>query len=281
MTVPFRGFALPPLPHAVALGAATAAVVVLLYVTRPRTSERVVLAFAPWMVCGGALHVLFQLGRRTGGVDPRWVEPFLAAPAVYLTTFVGMGAVWGGATRRARDASEEAVRPVAVVGTAVAALAVGAAVLRGLDPAFGPLRPFVPVVGLTVAGLLAAGVHVALDAWDGARLDGARRVGALVLFAHLFDGVTTAIGIDLLGAGERSVLPARIIEFAAGLPTAPLLGSGWLFVLVKLLVAAGVVVLFADLAREEPEQGYLLFAVVAAVGLGPATNNVLLFFLGG
>jgi uncharacterized membrane protein len=55
------------------------------------------------------------------------------------------------------------------------------------------------------------------------------------------------------------------------------LGVGWLFVLVKLLVAAGIVVLLADLVREDPVEGRLLLGFVAAVGLGPGVHNVLLF----
>jgi uncharacterized membrane protein len=105
-------------------------------------------------------------------------------------------------------------------------------------------------------------------------------VGAIVLFAHLLDGISTAVGVDVLGTGERSLVPARIIEFARGLPTEPFIGAGWLFVVVKLFVAAFVVVAFADYVREEPERGTLLLAGIAAVGLGPATNNLLLFFLG-
>ena len=105
-------------------------------------------------------------------------------------------------------------------------------------------------------------------------------VGGLVLFAHLLDGISTAVAVDVFGTTERSLLPARIMEFAGILPTEPYLGTGWLFVAVKLAVASLIVVAFADYVREEPVRGNLLFAVVIAVGLGPAMNNLFITFLG-
>ena len=50
-----------------------------------------------------------------------------------------------------------------------------------------------------------------------------------------------------------------------------------LVVVVALVVAAGVVWLFAAYVREEPAEGYLLLGFVAAMGLGPAAHNLLLF----
>jgi uncharacterized membrane protein len=101
--------------------------------------------------------------------------------------------------------------------------------------------------------------------------------GLLVVFAHALDGVSTAVGVDFLRASERTPLSAAILEFAGTLPTADPLGVGWLFVIVKLALAAAIVHLFAGYVREDPGQAYLLLAVIAAVGLGPGTQNVLLF----
>jgi len=67
------------------------------------------------------------------------------------------------------------------------------------------------------------------------------------------------------------------MEFAGSLPTASTVGSGWLFVVVKLAVAVAVVVLMDDYLREEPVEASLVLSLVVAVGLGPATNNVVLF----
>ena len=53
------------------------------------------------------------------------------------------------------------------------------------------------------------------------------------------------------------------MEFAAGLPTAQYVGSGWLFVLVKVALAMAIVALFADYVRDEPTRGFLALAAVA------------------
>jgi uncharacterized membrane protein len=103
------------------------------------------------------------------------------------------------------------------------------------------------------------------------------RLGILAVGAHALDGVSTAVGIDLLGFGERTPLSRLVIEFGASLPTAPAIGGAWLFVLVKLVVASVVVVALTETVREEPTTGRLLLGFVAAVGLGPGAHNVLLF----
>jgi uncharacterized membrane protein len=97
------------------------------------------------------------------------------------------------------------------------------------------------------------------------------------VFGHALDGVSTAVGIDILGFGERSPVSQMIIEFAAGLPTAAVIGAGWLFLLIKLALAATTVVCLSSYVREEPTEGYLLLGAVAAIGLGPGAHNLLLF----
>ena len=61
------------------------------------------------------------------------------------------------------------------------------------------------------------------------------------------------------------------------MPTAEVLGTVWLFVLVKIALATVVVTFLAESVRERPREGYLLLALVAAVGLGPGAHNLLLF----
>ena len=99
----------------------------------------------------------------------------------------------------------------------------------------------------------------------------------LATFGHALDAVSTAVGVDVLGFGERSPLSQHIMDAAAALPTADAVGVGWLFVLVKLAVVAGVVALFAEYVEEDPAEGYLLLGFVAAVGLGPGVHNLFLF----
>jgi len=145
----------------------------------------------------------------------------------------------------------------------------------------GLLDPVWPTVAL-IGSLLLAGVLVLVIAlWRTPIMIRARYAAPTVIFAHVFDGISTAIGTDVLGVGERSPIPRAIMEFAATLPTASAIGSGWLFVLVKIVVASAVVVLMHQYLADEPVEGSLILAVVTAVGLGPATNNFVLFLFAG
>jgi uncharacterized membrane protein len=284
------GFALPPLPYLLALLAAAAGVALAAARRRPAVTPRRIVAFAPWMVLGSALHVLYVVDAL-----PDALGPLAGTPSVYVTvgilgvgTWVAADALAGGggppadapvgSTRDPPSAPDPVPRALGGVGL-VLALAASVAVLL-VGAARGTLSPLVPVVGLVAAGVVAVAAWTALvRAYPPAAATGS--VGALAVFGHSLDAVSTAVGVDLLGFGERTPLSRLIIEFARDLPTAPLVGGGWLFVLVKLAVVCGVVALFADYVREDPTDGFLLLGFVAAVGLGPGAHNLLLFTVAG
>ncbi|SEW26590.1 DUF63 family protein [Halobacterium jilantaiense] len=262
------GFALPSLPYLVAVAAATLAVVAGLRRDRPAVSTRVVLALAPWMVLGSSLYVCYQLA-----LFPDAVAPFFGSPVVYVTTFAVAGATWLVARRA--GPSVPVVPALAAAGSLLAVPTVGAALYRGWTEQTLTL-PW-PLAAVAAAAVLTAATWAVVAR---VRPDDAATVGAagvLAVFGHALDATSTTVGIDVLGYGEQTPLSAAIIEFAADLPTEPLLGTGWLFVLVKLALAAGVVALLADYVRELPSEGNLLLGVVAAVGLGPGVHNVVLF----
>jgi len=260
------GFALPPLPYLLGLVVAVVAVGVVLRRRRPPVTERTVLALAPWIVAGSAVHVLFVVGALPGPL-----RPLAGTPAVYVSIAVLAGATWAVADLAV---PERTPAVLAAVGTAALLPSVAAALLVGAGR--GTLAVGWPAVALVVALAVGAATWLVLGR---VRPDAAATgaVGALVVVAHAVDAVSTAVGVDVLGFGERTPLSRLVIEFAAGLPTADLVGAGWLFVAVKLLVACGVVVLFTDYVRHEPGEGYLLLGLVAAVGLGPGVHNLLLF----
>jgi uncharacterized membrane protein len=266
------GFSLPPLPYAGVLLAAAAAVGGGFARRRPPVTARHILSLTPWMTLGSVLHVLYVID----GL-PAVVAPFGGTAAVYLTTAILAGAAWLGVDAAA---PQTVPRWLVAVGGIVVGATIGAAIGVGL--ARGSLAPLWPAaaVGLslvvTAAGwLLLRRLRPTATATTGA-------VGLLALFGHTLDGVSTAIGVDVLGFGERTPLSAVILGAAESLPTADLLGAGWLFVLVKVIVAGGVVVLFREYVAAEPTEGYALLGFVAAVGLGPGVHNLLLFtVLGG
>ncbi|WP_254528053.1 DUF63 family protein [Natrinema gelatinilyticum] len=266
-----EGFVVPPwyllVPTVVILGS----VIALLWTIEPPVTDQTVLAFAPWMMFGSSLHVLYKLD-----AFPASIAPLFSAPMVYAVTAVVAGTVWLGAIFLHVGGRQPAVhRFVGITGTAFFTVFTMFAIVRSVEA--GTFEPFWSVISVVVAGIVAAVAWVALSLWftDVAATTGA--TGALVVFSHTLDGVTTAIGYDVLGAGEDVPLSLVILEAGGSLPTAEYIGAGWLFVLVKVALALVILGLFREYVDEQPQQARTVLALVAAVGLGPAVHNTLLF----
>ncbi|MFB6267049.1 MAG: DUF63 family protein [Halodesulfurarchaeum sp.] len=310
------GTTLPPLPHALGLLAAAGLVGFVLVRQGVELDGPLVLALSPWMITGAILYALYQIA-----VPPDPIAPLFSSPTVYLTTATVAGAVLAGsravfsspdqsftgtqsasgdaAAGAPADGADETLPPVwsgrqssslrsrvspstlsvAAFGSIVALTTLAVALAAGR--ARGTLAPAWPAVGAVV------GVGLGWSVWRvfaASRPEAAAvlgRVGLLAVVGHALDGVSTAVGVDVFGYGEQTPLSRLIMDLAGSLPTAPLLGVGWLFVLVKVAVALLVVWLLAGYVREEPTPGYALLTIVIAVGLGPGVHNLVLFAVAG
>lgn len=267
-----EGFSLPPMPYLVGLLVALGTVGYGLARRRPPVTARHILAFAPWMAVGSCLHVLYIID----GLPPA-VAPLGGTAAVYLTVSALAGGVWL-ATASTRPASQV---PVAIASTGLLALLPVVAGALAVGAERGTLALFWPAVAAVVSVAVTAIAWLGLRQWRPEAAATTGSVGLLALFGHVLDGLSTAVGVDILGFGERSPVSRWIMGLADRLPTAEVLGSGWLFVVVKVAVIGGVVVLFADYIEDEPTEGYLLLGFIAAVGLGPGVHNLLLFAVTG
>jgi len=258
------GTTLPPLAYLLGVVFAAPAVTVSFRRRSPAITGMHVLALAPWMALGAAAHVLFVVD----GL-PALLAPLGGSPTVYLTTATLAGGVWLTASAAIADPKRvpQALAAVGTLGFVAALVAVGAQGVPGAGARWAGLSVAIAVPFALVAWSVLAAVRPAVAS--------IRRVGQLVVFGHALDGISTAVGVTQLGFGERSPLSRIILEL--GVPSMPVLGEAWLFVLVKLAVSGGVVSLFAPTVREAPREGFLLVAFVAAVGLGPAVHNLLLF----
>lgn len=284
MVIP-SGFVVPDAPYVVALGLGALLTTLLLWGLKPPVTKRHVIAFFPWIAVGGITHAFYQITvppavESPPGLYPEWVGPLFSAPSVYVTLYVVVGVVWLSIIYLDVITGFLDRTPfyLGISGLSVLIVFLVAMLWQGLEIGMSPTWPIVAFV-LTLPITAVAYFLLSLQ-WTGivARTGLA---GAAVLYSHVFDGVITAIGYDVLASfSERSPIPQAIMEYAGTLPTAPYLGSGWLFVVVKILVATFVIAAAADLFDERPDVGSLLFVFVAAVGLGPAANNFVLFFLG-
>ena len=291
------GTTIPPLPYLVAVLLAAGSVAVAVRRQRPNVTGRHVLALVPWIALGAAFHVLFVVAAL-----PPFVAPLGGSPTVYLVVGTLAAAVWVVADAAA--STDRRATATAVGGTGGDSGSAEVGERRADDSLVAPDR--VPGV-LAVAGTVllvptlvaagASGVSTAGAGWSAVALvlsvpvTGAvwwaierispeagvtGGVGVLAVAGHALDGVSTAIGVTQLGFGERTPLSRAILELG-GLPAVPVLGEGWAFLLVKLAVASVLVHLFGPYVREEPGEGLLLLGFVAAVGLGPAVHNLVLF----
>lgn len=133
-----------------------------------------------------------------------------------------------------------------------------------------------PAVALVVSTVLSGFVWAGLHRWIPDRIRNAGLPGVFVIFGQMLDGVTTIIGIDLLGFTEQVPLSRFVLEFASRLPTAKILGTAWLLLLLKL----GLTVLLVSLVHpdaDRPEDFTSLALVGAGIaGLWPGINNLVL-----
>ena len=268
-----EGFVIPPWYFAVPLLMGLVGVAALLWAIDPPVTDWTIISFAPWMMLGATFHVLEGEPLEA---FPETIAPLFGTPSVYVTTAIAAGLVWIVANFLAVAGLYRSVpRFVGVTGTGFVVTFAVFTIMLGYET--GEFNPFSPTIAIVITGIVTAIAWLGLSLWatDVAAVTGI--TGAFVLFSQVLDGVSTAIGYDVLGAHEEVPLSLMILEFGESLPTAEFIGAGWLFILVKIVLALVVVWLFADLLRSRPRLGRLALAFVAAVGLGPGFHNLLLF----
>ena len=269
-----EGFVLPPWYMVVPLAVVLVGIIALLWVLEPPISDETVLSFVPWMMLGSTLHVLYKLEE-----FPASIELLFSAPTVYATTAVVGGLSWIlGSFLYAGGLQRSIEHFVGITGTGFFVVFAMFTVIAGWQ--FGNFDPFWPVITVVITGIVTALAWLALSLWFTEVAAVTSVTGVVVVFGHALDGVSTAIGYDILGASEEVPASQLILDVGGMLPTAEFIGAGWLFVLVKVGLALLIVGLFTEYVRDEPRQARFVLALIAAVGLGPGVHNVLLFTAG-
>lgn len=261
-----EGTRLPPLPYLISVLIASLLVAGYLFRQRRgiRITDQLIVALAPWMAVGAGLYALRQVD-----AVPRIVAPLTGSPTVYLTIFVIVGLLFSVIGHRDPGRFTTGSGPwiLLLTGTVSFAFVLGGAAWVALERppvhVFWPGAAFLGALLITgLAWVLARGIRPIETEWVG-------MTGALCVFGHALDGLSTAVGIEVLGVREQTPLSRLIID----------IGGGGLFVLVKIGIALLVVRLLADYVNEVPTEGYLLLGIIAAVGLGPGIHNVILFII--
>ena len=104
-------------------------------------------------------------------------------------------------------------------------------------------------------------------------------MGLFVVFGQAVDAVSTAVGVDVLSVSEQVPLSRAVLDLAALFPFASTVGVGWLFVVLKLSLAAGLVRVLGTDSDPEPRGMQALFLVAGLAGLIPGIRNLVLYAL--
>lgn len=226
---------------------------------RPAVSRTSLAALVPWVVTGATVYA----GAQSAGLGSLVFSP----PWVYVAVGGISALVWAVATVIGREST-------VLGGVGVAGAFVSGAVFESVT---GPVRLQWPLLSLAAATILTVAVWTAFVRGV-PELEQVGWLGPFALFGQTFDGVTTLVGVDVLGFPERVTLSRWVLELAAGLPTADVFGVGWLFLAVKIAIVSVVLRLAGAWEDDERSRNVFLW-IVGVVGLGPAVHNFVLYSL--
>ena len=234
---------------------------------RPEYSAKRLLSFAPWV----AVAATGYAGAQSLGIDESEAA-VLYPPTVYVGT-LGGAAMLLAVTDRLEPRLPSKPSTLSAGTGSVVLVATLTAVRGTAERSFSVTWP---LIALFLSVIVTLAVWRLLSTWSPDSTT-TGLLGGVALFGQVLDGVTTTVGIDILGFSERVPLSRAVLQFAGALPTADYIGVGWLFVLVKIALATLLVKYLASEARENPMQACLMLGVLAAVGLGPDVHNLVLY----
>jgi len=138
---------------------------------------------------------------------------------------------------------------------------------------------FWPLVSIFLAVVLTLGLWVGMRYRLPDVTEQTGWFGLFVVFGQVLDATSTLVGIDVLGFTEEVYLSRLIIDATAHLPLAEVVGTTWLFVVIKCTLVVGILTLLARAEDVSHWERRLLLAVVFVFGFGPALNNLQLQLL--
>ncbi|WP_255195767.1 DUF63 family protein [Halorarius litoreus] len=253
-------------------------------------------ALVPFMFFGGALRVVEDANDAVPqGVDAILTYPWntlIISPIIYFTVFfVTLAALVVTVYASNRGYVDGYDRPLFAIGWLTVVVTVGfllyfvpTALAGAIDGA--GFYPQMTLVTLGIAALLAVVLYRAIDRYKPEINAGTGLIGLVVIFGHAVDGVANVIAADWIGTlgipveySAKHPVNRFIISFTEGVQPewlSAVIGTSWLFLVVKLVAATAVVWVFDEqIFEEEPRYAVLLLVAILAVGLGPGTRDML------
>tara|TARA_B000000460_G_C21474946_1_gene374334 strand:+ start:53 stop:874 length:822 start_codon:yes stop_codon:yes gene_type:complete len=265
-------FGIPSMPHLIMILIFAGIIAIVLWKCEIRIDENIIVSLIPWMAFGAGLRVIGVVGlEEYNGLEN--ISFLFGNPTVYITTFILTGCVWAVVLLLNKDQIAERVLLVSGL--------IGFSATMVMLSKSGWTHPIWAVVGLIAA------LVISILVWEGIKRKNTEvpkvlgSTGLLVILGQTLDGISTAIGIDILNFSEQTPISQIILDIGAALPIVNVMGAGWFFVCVKIGLAIALVFLFVDYVKEKPLYARILLIVMIAIGIGPGMHNLILYSVAG
>src|SRR5699024_5394 len=248
-------------------------------------------ALIPFVLFGGALRTVEDANDAVPtdvviGISYP-ANALLISPVIYVTVFVvTLVALLASLWLARRDVVDDYEPVLAGFGTLALALTIGYLLVLAVTTPYLDFYPQMFVLTLGIASAIAGGVYLAIERFAPALNAGTGLIGLAVVWAQAIDGVANVLASDwwnviVLPFQYSAKHPVnRIIVGFTELVVPPsviaVIGDSWPFLVVKVLLAVGVIWLFDETIFEDsPRYSYLLMLAIIVVGLGPGTRDML------
>jgi len=256
------------------------------------TDRRLFFSLVPFMLFGGALRVVEDATDAAveAGFEPAIGYPLntlFISPVIYVTVFAfTLGALLVSVRLERDGVVPNQFRAMTGIGAGVLGLTLAYLFYLAITTEYVRFFPQILILDVGIASVLAYVLYKAVDSYKPEINAGTGLIGLIVLWAHAIDGVANVIAADWATAlghpftyGAKHPANRIIIQITDSfLPEsiASVIGTSWPFLVVKLVVALGIVWLFDEqIMDESPRYALLLLIAAVAVGLGPGTRDIL------
>ena len=259
-------------------------------------TKKTVLSFIPLMVFGGLIRVAEDLNTFVYTLTDRFLIPFpysslLISPIIYFVLF-GVGILILVLSNKLsshidRATTEELIATVGVL--------MSVTVLVGFMYAiflydYTSLNILVPSVVLVLTTIVSMVLYLVLKRFTGL-CEGSGLTSFALIYAHSFDGFANVVSLDWIGrlGVEAQYDTKHVVNEGVRVLTqriqpewlSDIIGVTWPFIIVKLGIVIFLLwVLSEEFFKESPRIAFLTLIVAIAVGLGPATRDMIRVTIG-
>lgn len=259
-------------------------------------SKETVLSFVPLMFFGGLIRVAEDLNVFVYISTDKFIIPFpysslVISPIIYFVLF-GVGIVillLSDRIARNTDGvtTEELIAIIGVSMTVILLIGLAYSALQYDDVS---LNLIVLLVVLLLTTATSTILYFFLEKFTGL-CEGSGLTGLALIFAHSFDGFANVVSLDWLGklGIEAQYNTKHVVNEGVRVLTrnvqpewlSEAIGVTWPFIIIKIGIAIFLLwVLNEEFFEESPKTAFLTLIVAIAVGLGPATRDVIRVTLG-